>query len=551
MNLSTFRSLSAGLVLAGLAATVMAYPKDEPETAPSPRLVGVKLADTAVDTTTDEKVMAEIEANSEIMKNLQYLCDVIGPRMTGSGNLERANKWTAERMKEYGLTNVQLEPWEIPVAWERVSASMNLLEPKTGKSFTVAAGAWSPGTQGKITGPVVFMDARTKDDLAKYKGKLKNAVIIPSAPRTIAPVTDMSYIGKPRDPETGKLLPSKEAPKKETPKKEEPKKDDPKDSEPQQPRPSFAEMRALQAALGEFLRTEGAAVILRDSGKPHGLLNMTGSWPREDRAPNQALASLFITHEHYQMLYRLATMKDAPTPMVEVEITNKFIPGPITVYNTVGEIVGSEKPDEFVVVGAHLDSWDLGSGATDNGTGSCIILEVARTLSKMAKQGIRPKRSIRFVLFTGEEQGLHGSKQYVRKHKDEMDKTSMCIVHDTGTGFVYGIGLQGREAVRKVLEPELVSLKTLKGWEGLNLNSSGGTDHLSFEAVGVPGFACAQDTDEYRLTHHTQTDTFDHVKEPNVVQGAKVIAVTALRVANLPEMLPRDKPARGGRRGGN
>ena len=137
---------------------------------------------------------------------------------------------------------------------------------------------------------------------------------------------------------------------------------------------------------------------------------------------------------------------------------NKFIPGPVAVYNTVGEIRGTEKPDEFVVLGAHLDSWDLGQGTTDNGTGSCVVLEAARML---AKSGIRPKRTIRFVLFTGEEQGLHGSKEYVKRHKDEMAKTSMVLVHDTGTGRVVGIGLQGRAAIKPILEKELVSLKEL------------------------------------------------------------------------------------------
>src|SRR5262249_52330153 len=140
---------------------------------------------------------------------------------------------------------------------------------------------------------------------------------------------------------------------------------------------------------------------------------------------------------------------------LEIEVTNKMIEGPIVVYNTVGEIKGSEKPDEFVVVGAHLDSWDLAQGTTDNGTGSCVVLEAARIL---ATSGFRPKRTIRFVLFTGEEQGLHGSRKYVEQHKDEMPKTSMCLVHDTGTGKVTGIGLQGREVLKPILESEFVSL---------------------------------------------------------------------------------------------
>lgn len=246
-----------------------------------------------------------------------------------------------------------------------------------------------------------------------------------------------------------------------------------------------------------------------------------------------------MVHEHYAMLYRLASRTDAVTK-VEYEIENKFIPGPITVYNTVGEIRGSEKPDEVVVVGAHLDSWDLGSGTTDNGTGSCVVLETARAISTLASLGQRPKRTIRFVLFTGEEEGLWGSKRYVERHKDEMDKHSAALVHDTGTGKVMGFALHSRKACLAILEPQLKTLSSLDGWTGLDLNPLGGTDHLSFHAVGVPGFAARQDMEGYRLTHHSQSDTFDKAKEPNLIQGAQIMAITAMRIANLPEMLPRE-----------
>src|SRR5262249_55494425 len=158
------------------------------------------------------------------------------------------------------------------------------------------------------------------------------------------------------------------------------------------------------------------------------------------------------------MLYRLATRPAPARTRIEVEVTNRFIPGPVAVYNTVGEIRGSEKPDEFVVVGAHLDSWDLGQGTTDNGTGSAVGLEAARIL---ARCGTPPRRTIRFVLFTGEEQGLHGSRAYVQKHKDELGRTSCCIVHDTGQGKVTGVTVGARPPVRAILEKELAGLKEL------------------------------------------------------------------------------------------
>ena len=472
----------------------------------------------------DAAIFAEIDKNSKLMKNLEYLCDRIGPRLTGSAKLEKANEWAAAKMKEYGLTSVQLEPYEIPVGWERGKATFTMIEPNAGKSFAVASAGWTPGTKGKIAGEVAFVDAKTKDDLAKYKGKLKGKIVLRSAPADVKPITDLTYL---------------------SPKPTEPKDGDPKKPN-EKPESSIADAMAFQKALAEFVKEEGAAVVLRDSAKPHGLLSMTGSWPKPerdgDRPALDPLPTLFVAHENYLMLHRLTTATDAQPPKVEVEITNTFVPGPIAVYNTVGEVRGREKPDEFVVVGAHLDSWDLGTGATDNGTGSCAVLEVARTIAALAKAGHPPKRTIRFVLFSGEEQGLYGSKAYVKSHRDEMPKTSCALVHDTGTGFVHGFGLQGREAVKAVLESELEGLKEAKGFQGLTLRSLGGTDHLSFEAAEVPGFACDQDIDEYRLTHHTQTDTFDHVKEPNMIQGAKVLAVAAYRIANLPELLPREKP---------
>ena len=290
----------------------------------------------------------------------------------------------------------------------------------------------------------------------------------------------------------------------------------------------------------DFLKAEGAACIVSDAGKPHSLLVTTGGWPADRAAAEARLPRVFMAHEHYALLYRLASREGAKT-RVETEIENKFIPGPITVYNTIGEVRGSEKPDEYVVVGAHLDSWDLAQGTTDNGTGSCIVLETARTVAALAKEGMRPKRTIRFCLYTGEEQGLWGSRKYVERHKDELGKHSAAIVHDTGTGKVLGFGVLGREGCKKILDEELVGLKALDGWQGLTMGGMrGGTDHWSYHQAGVPGFAASQESDEYRLTHHTQSDTFDKAKEPNLIQGAQIMAVTAMRIANLPDLMPRN-----------
>lgn len=522
------------------------------DTAPEPRTAGEVARAALTATELDSALLNEVKTKTEVMKNLEYLSDTIGPRLTGSKQLERANEWTAAKMKEYGLENVKLEPYEIPIGWERGPALLTVVEPDTKVRCSMAAVGWTPGTNGKVTGEVVLLRLQSKADFEKYKGKLKNAIVIGSPPTNPNPITDPKY--GPLPPPKKKDAPKKEEPKKdaaigsviadvEQPGKDDPKKAEPKKDEPKKDPPGARVSPLISTReLDEFLKAEGAACRLMDAGigsKTHGLLMALGQWRAGDRAAQAQLPVAVIPHENFAMLYRLA-MRPAPAvTKVEVDIQAKFIPGPITVFNTVGEVKGSEKPDEFVVVGAHLDSWDLGTGTMDNGTGSCIVLETARAVAALAKAGHRPKRTIRFCLFTGEEQGLHGSREYVRKHEDEMPKTSLALVHDTGTGKVTGFATMNHPKSTAILEPELKSLEGMDGWAGLDDGYLFGSDHQSFGSSGVPGFACRQEIDEYRYTHHSQTDMFDHAKGPNLVQGAQVLAVTSVRVANLPDLLPR------------
>lgn len=505
----------------------------------------------------DARLIEAAKTNSEVMANLTYLSDVIGPRLTGSANLKRANEWAAARMTSYGLSNVAMEAWELPVGWERGTATARLIEPDNGRSITVAAMAWTPGTNGKIVGDVVVINAKNPEELKQYEGKLKNAIVLRGAPSDIESMTKFlatpMFGGPPSsrvnrgekasDKAADKVPPSADkAAADKSANAPQPKSDSPTG------RPSrnggfntrsFGEAMRFRREMAEFLRKEGVAVMLTDAGKPHGLLNMTGGWRGQDRvsAPDP-LPTLFVTHDNYAQLYRLATRPAPATTRMEVEITNKFVPGPHAVYNTVGELRGSEKPDEFVVIGAHIDSWDLAQGTTDNGTGTCVVLEAARILAKAA---VAPKRTIRFVLFSGEEQGLHGSRAFVARHKADMAKTTAAIVHDTGTGRVKGVSLMGREVLKPIMEEELAALKDL-GVTEITTQPMGGSDHQSFEGAGVPGFMFRQDPAEYRLTHHSQSDTLDKAREPDLVQGAQVMAVAAMRLANRAEMLPRDKP---------
>jgi carboxypeptidase Q len=262
---------------------------------------------------------------------------------------------------------------------------------------------------------------------------------------------------------------------------------------------------------------------------------MTGA--TNDFTPSK-LPEAFLSNESYGLIWRL--LKRGPVE-VEISLKNEFSEGDVEVYNTVAEIVGSEKPDEVVIIGGHLDSWDLGTGATDNGTGTMAVLEAARALKAV---GVKPKRTIRFVFFTGEEQGLHGSKAYVKAHEAEMDKVSGVLVHDMGTGKVTSIGLQGRYDLREIMDRVVSPFQGDLNLDELSMRSMSGTDHLSFLPKGVPAFAVVQDRAEYRKTHHTASDTFEKVYPDEVNQGAKVLAAWAYNVAMLPDCLPRD-PKRG------
>ena len=293
----------------------------------------------------------------------------------------------------------------------------------------------------------------------------------------------------------------------------------------------------MLADEAKFLKDEGAAAVLMVSEKWYGLLNMGTGFSREYQPGT--LPAAYMARENATLLWRLL---DAGPVEAEINIQGSFSGKPVTVYNTVAEIKGSEKPDEVVIIGGHLDSWDLGTGATDNGTGSMAVLAAARAL---VKSGVTPKRTIRFVLFTGEEQGLNGSKAYVAAHKDELSKISGVLVHDTGTGKVLTIGLMHNYAARETIDRVLYPLAKEKsiGLAEPSLRSEGGSDHVPFDTEGVPASWCIQEVANYEKDHHSQTDTLDRVKWDDLAEGAQVLAIYAYNVAQLPEMLPRKAAA--------
>jgi carboxypeptidase Q len=455
----------------------------------------------------DGRILSEIREHSEAMDNLEHLSDSIGQRLTGSPQLKQANEWTRDMFQKYGLTNAHLEPWTIARSWTRGNARARIVSPAA-HPLTIAAAGWSPSTPGVVQGPVVYFDAKTKEEFARFHGKLKGAIVIYQEPASLSPP-------KPADPNAEVTRPMQQPP--------------PRMGEPPIPDPYYAFLQAAKERT-QFFKEEGVVAVLRDSNKPHGLLNMTDV-SLEKYAPG-VIPAAFVTGEGYRMIFRL--LKHGPV-QVEIEMTNAMGEKPMEVYNTVADLRGLEKPDEMVILGAHLDSWDLATGSTDNGTGSIAVLEAARALAKL---NLKPKRTIRFVLFTGEEQGLYGSEEYVKAHQNELEKVSAVLVHDTGTGRVLTLGLHDNYQDRQLVDEVLAPLHELKLLEP-SMARSYGTDHLSFDDAGVPGFFCIQDLAEYRLTHHSQSDAFDKVWKDDLNQGAQVLAAWAYNTAQLPGMLPR------------
>ena len=463
-----------------------------------------------VDTAGVGAVVDQALNHSEVMQNLAYLSDMIGPRLTGSPAMKNANDWTMERFKAYGLS-AHLESYVFGVTWERGDASLKLVSPFP-RSITAHSWAWTAGTGGKtLTGEVIRINGTPGDSLNAYLPKVKGKWLMLNDPASI-----WNPDGPPMTAADSQA--AKEAQEKRA--------------------STFQRLQGDPKAMQEFrqasydrayqLKKAGALGIITDGSKEQGLMNMSGS-------PNSVspLPNLVVSHEDYAMFDRL--IKRGNPPVLAGNVTNTLGGKPVEQYNTIGEIKGSEKPDEVVILGAHLDSWDLGTGVTDNGTGSMVVLEAARAI---AQSGVKPKRTIRFILFSGEEEGLLGSTAYAAQHAAEADKIQAVLVLDNGTGMITGQALQGRKEFEQ-LWIDLLAPVTSLGAKTVRDANKGGTDHLSFIPYGVPGFNFDQETRGYNHTHHSQVDTYDHAVAGDLIQASAVMGVTALELANLQDLLAR------------
>lgn len=445
----------------------------------------------------DQKIAAEVKSHSELMKNLEHLTTEIGARLTGSKQMQQASEWTLKRFHDYGI-DAHLETTEVPHAYYRGSDTAEIVTPLA-RRIEVRALGWSKATPGEVSGTVALLSL---EDLNKFKGKLKGSIILLNKPSEI-----------PTDPEENAydavIAPDRGLAK--------------------VPRMGFQERLKLMATLAQ----EEPAVILLDSGKTDNLFNM-GSFSRYQPS---GVPLGFLTHEDFSLIYRLAA---EGAVSLKVNLTGTFSPGPVPASITVAEIRGSEFPDERVIIGGHLDSWDLGQGALDNGTGSMAVLEAARTLKAL---GWKPKRTITFILFTGEEQGGVGVDAFMKNHAGEIPKMDAALVHDTGTGKVFSIALENLYETAPLMGEIYEPLREVFDLQPLSTRYFGSSDHVAFLRAGVPSYFCIQNPAHYREAHHSQTDTFDKVIPEEVNEGAALLAAWAWNVSEMPVALPHHAPS--------
>ncbi|MFN2400123.1 MAG: M20/M25/M40 family metallo-hydrolase [Gemmatimonadaceae bacterium] len=443
-------------------------------------------------------------ASSRAEADLAYLTDVIGPRLTGTDGMRRANEWTVRKFREYGMDSTWLEAWRFGRGWQRGPMTLRMVMPHE-RWLIGFSWAWAPGTNGPLVGPVVMLDARTEAEFAeRYAGKLRGAWVMTSPAMRMwnpdgPPMTARDSAA--RDSVRRALF-----------------------RQPDQAQLSYR--RRIQSLLA----AEGIAGVVNNGAKEFSLLTMSGS-------PSVILPfpTIVIPAETYMQFQRLLSAGESVR--LEANISNSFGSDSVTQYNTVAELRGTERPDEVVLLGAHLDSWDLATGTTDNASGSIAVLEAARILKSA---GVRPRRTIRFALFSGEEQGLFGSVEYANAHAAELARYQAVLVLDNGSGRIIGMSLQGRNELGNLWRDLFAPVNELGPFQ-VQRRNKGGTDHLPFLEYGVPAFNYDQLPRGYDHTHHSQVDTFDHGVPADVAQAATVMAATAYGLANLVELLPRGR----------
>lgn len=493
------------------------------------------------DLTMQTRIRQEGFRNSKVMEIASGLMDGVGPRLTGSPNMKKANEWTRDKLTELGLSNAHLESWgPFGRGWSYELCTVRLTAPDVEQLWALPK-AWTPGTNGAVRGKAIKVKLETKEDLEKFRGKLAGKIVLSGDARELKP-HDAAQFARFDDKALSHLSEYEIA------------------NRPRFTREEFVKRRDFRKALVAFLAEEKPLVILEAGNTDFGNFIVQGAGTQKpgDQFP---VPSVVVSAEQYNRLVRMIDL--GKEPEVEVDVKTTYYDQDPNQYNTIAEIPGTDKKSEVVMLGAHLDSWHGGTGATDNGAGTAVAMEAVRILKAI---GIAPRRTIRIGLWSGEEQGLLGSHAYVAQHfasrpeptgpeadlpsfmrkstgpltiKPEHAKLAGYFNLDNGSGKIRGIYLQENAAVRPIFASWIEPLQDL-GVTSITMRNTGGTDHLSFDAVGLPGFQFIQDELEYEgRTHHTSYDVYDRLQREDLMQAAVVMATFVWETANRPEMLPR------------
>jgi hypothetical protein len=504
----------------------------------------------AIDLDVVTQIRQEEFRNSKVMETLSSLSDSIGPRLTNSPNMRKANKWTQDQLTKWGLQNSRLEAWgPFGTGWSYEMSSVRMLAPDTAELIALPK-AWTPGTDGPVRGKLIRVKLENKEDLEKNKGKLVGAILLLGDMREVKMNTEakmtrytdqtldeLYHFAAPpaRDPAQAALL------------------------------AEARRRRAFAPELTKFLMEEKVAATIEPTRLPGDggtiFVQSGGSYKKGEPV---GVPSLVMNIEHYGRISRLMDRNEDVE--VEVNVKAKFYDDDPMGYNTVAEIPGTDLKDEVVMLGAHLDSWHGGTGATDNGAGSAVAMEAVRLIKAL---DLHPRRTIRVALWSGEEQGLLGSRAYVAEHlatrptpapganagggggggfrpppgpltlKPEYNKVSVYFNLDNGSGKVRGIYLQENSAAAPIFQNWMEPFRDL-GMTTMTMRNTGGTDHLSFDGVGVPGFQFIQDELEYDTrTHHSNMDTYERLQRDDLMQASAVMASFVYNAAMRDQMFPR------------
>ena len=491
----------------------------------------------------DQNVMTQIRKeglqNSKVMDIAFHLTDASGPRLTGSPGFMRAANYAKDQLSQWGLTNAMLDPWgDFGKSWELQKSYVAITAPWY-KSLEAYPKVWTGGTNGLSSAEVMLISAKDSVGLDAYRGKLAGKILIsdrndsyklsfkPDASRYTDEDLDSMANNKIQPADTAAIRRRRE---------------------------QFTNQNRVLNALKSLAASEGAIAVFTTNPRNHdGTIFVQQAGPYKVTDPANFL-DIALQWEDYMTIVRL--LKNNIPVKMDVDVQTKFYSTDTQGYNVIAEIKGTDKnlKDEVVMLGAHLDSWHAGTGATDNGAGSAVMLEAIRILKAI---GIKPKRTIRIALWSGEEQGLLGSKGYVKKTFADPADMKLLPAHekfssyfnvDNGTGKIRGVYLQGNEAVRPIFQQWLAPFNDLDA-KTLTISNTGGTDHLSFDAVGLPGFQFIQDPLEYDTrNHHSNMDVYDHLQEDDLKQAATIVAAfvydAAMRDTKIQRKeLPQPRPA--------